>query len=80
MKKLFINEPWQTSCVSHYQSLIPGTVTLYCSSSTKKILEDERYYFELKLNYCVRLIIIYLVSLICFTECVRGQNLCYKAF
>lgn len=27
MKKMFINEPWQTAYVSHYQSLTPETVS-----------------------------------------------------
>lgn len=44
----------------------------------QKFLEDDRCYFELRLNSCGRLIIIYLVSLICFTECIRIKNLCYE--
>lgn len=33
----------------------------------------------LRLSYCDRFIIIYSISLICFTERIRGQNLCYEA-
>lgn len=58
---------------------MPGTMILYCSSSTKALTEDERCYFELRLNYRVRLIIIYWVSLICFIGRIRGQDLSYGA-